>query len=46
MMSGETLSARKTRQWQELGFQGTDPATDFRGAGLLALETLLYVNYL
>ncbi|KAI6209727.1 OTU-like cysteine protease family protein [Aphelenchoides besseyi] len=27
----EQLTARKTNQWQEIGFQGDDPSTDFRG---------------
>jgi hypothetical protein len=27
--------------WKELGFQGLDPATDFRGAGTLALSCLV-----
>ena len=31
------------KKWQELGFQGTDPSTDFRGMGLLGLDQL--VNY-
>lgn len=29
---GRTRSGRKTKEWQELGFQGADPATDFRSA--------------
>ncbi|GFO30650.1 Elmo domain-containing protein 3-like [Plakobranchus ocellatus] len=28
--------------WEEIGFQGKDPATDLRGAGMLALLHLLY----
>lgn len=27
--------------WERLGFQGADPATDFRGAGLLSLVQML-----
>ncbi|KAH9459235.1 hypothetical protein MJO29_010319 [Puccinia striiformis f. sp. tritici] len=27
--------------WQEIGFQGTDPSTDLRGAGLLGLDALI-----
>jgi len=27
--------------WQEIGFQGVDPSTDLRGAGLLGLDALL-----
>ncbi|XP_054978461.1 ELMO domain-containing protein 3 [Sorex araneus] len=29
--------------WQDLGFQGTNPGTDLRGAGFLALLHLLYL---
>eukprot|EP00917_Polyrhabdina_sp_WS-2016_P004588 GHVP01010519.1.p1 GENE.GHVP01010519.1~~GHVP01010519.1.p1 ORF type:complete len:740 (+),score=120.43 GHVP01010519.1:1562-3781(+) len=36
------LSARFSRDWQTLGFQGCDPATDFRGCGALALVNLAY----
>eukprot|EP01103_Thecamoeba_quadrilineata_P003495 TRINITY_DN13261_c0_g1_i1.p1 TRINITY_DN13261_c0_g1~~TRINITY_DN13261_c0_g1_i1.p1 ORF type:complete len:303 (+),score=30.02 TRINITY_DN13261_c0_g1_i1:51-959(+) len=36
------LPSRKTKRWQELGFQGEDPATDFRGMGILGLDNLLY----
>ena len=32
------LRGRKTEQWIDIGFQGKDPATDFRGAGVLGLE--------
>ena len=34
---------RISKQWGEIGFQGTDPKTDFRGMGLLGLESLLYL---
>ncbi|KAA1099822.1 hypothetical protein PGT21_021931 [Puccinia graminis f. sp. tritici] len=27
--------------WQEIGFQGTDPSTDLRGAGILGLDALI-----
>ncbi|WAQ89033.1 hypothetical protein PtA15_10A456 [Puccinia triticina] len=27
--------------WQEIGFQGADPSTDLRGAGILGLDALL-----
>lgn len=36
----EKLKERRCKQWGELGFQGTDPATDFRGMGYLALLQL------
>ena len=35
------LEQRKCKQWKEIGFQGEDPATDFRGMGILGLENLL-----
>jgi len=36
------LHKRVTKQWQDIGFQGEDPATDFRGMGMLGLQNLLY----
>eukprot|EP01122_Echinamoeba_exundans_P006819 TRINITY_DN1984_c0_g1_i2.p1 TRINITY_DN1984_c0_g1~~TRINITY_DN1984_c0_g1_i2.p1 ORF type:complete len:600 (-),score=160.87 TRINITY_DN1984_c0_g1_i2:307-2106(-) len=39
---GQQLSARESDQWKQMGFQGKDPATDFRGMGLLGLYNLLY----
>jgi len=38
----EKLNSRKSEQWQTIGFQGVDPATDFRGMGILGLEQLIY----
>ncbi|XP_046390822.1 ELMO domain-containing protein 2 [Ischnura elegans] len=38
----EPLDGRISKQWQDIGFQGDDPATDFRGMGMLGLENLLY----
>lgn len=40
MMKGTELSGRKSKQWEILGFQGSDPATDFRGGGILSLDSL------
>lgn len=31
-----------SKQWTEIGFQGSDPSTDFRGMGLLSLENLVF----
>mmetsp|Transcript_14562 Transcript_14562/g.41483 ORF Transcript_14562/g.41483 Transcript_14562/m.41483 type:complete len:292 (+) Transcript_14562:129-1004(+) len=31
-----------TKQWQEMGWQGNHPSSDFRGGGFLALENLVY----
>ena len=36
------LESRVTKQWQDIGFQGNNPATDFRGMGVLGLRCLLY----
>ena len=36
----ETLDARLSKQWIDIGFQGMDPVTDFRGSGLLGLKQL------
>ena len=30
--------------WVDIGFQGKDPATDLRGAGMLGLENLLAIT--
>ncbi|KAF7641079.1 hypothetical protein LDENG_00295330 [Lucifuga dentata] len=35
------LTGRISKQWCEIGFQGCDPKTDFRGMGLLGLHNLL-----
>jgi hypothetical protein len=35
------LSSRKCEEWNEIGFQGRDPATDFRGMGILGLTNML-----
>uniref|UniRef100_A0A8C2SSW9 ELMO domain containing 1 n=1 Tax=Coturnix japonica TaxID=93934 RepID=A0A8C2SSW9_COTJA len=36
------LKARISKQWCEIGFQGDDPKTDFRGMGLLGLYNLFF----
>ncbi|XP_049852432.1 ELMO domain-containing protein A-like [Schistocerca gregaria] len=36
------LKDRVSGQWKKLGFQGTDPASDFRGMGILGLYNLVY----
>jgi hypothetical protein len=40
LMPGKQLSARKSTDWQRIGFQGTDPATDFRGMGVLGMNMM------
>lgn len=39
---GEVLEKRFSKQWKKLGFQGTDPKSDFRGMGILGLQNLLF----
>jgi len=41
---GENFSEddMKSAKWKSIGFQGNDPATDFRGAGVFGLENLKY----
>ena len=39
---GVPLVSRVSEQWKTLGFQGNDPATDFRGMGLLGLRHLVF----
>jgi hypothetical protein len=41
LMPGRPLDARVSDSWKEIGFQGEDPKTDFRGMGLLGLENLM-----
>jgi len=42
-LSDDTLwPARRGDHWQALGFQGDDPATDFRGMGILGLHSLVH----
>lgn len=38
----QALDGRISKQWQEIGFQGDDPKTDFRGMGLLGLDNLVF----
>ena len=38
----EGSELRHSKSWSEIGFQGLDPATDFRGGGVLSLENLRY----
>lgn len=42
LMPHEPLPERFTNSWQKIGFQGKDPATDFRGMGMLGLDDLHY----
>ncbi|KAG0458042.1 hypothetical protein HPP92_022959 [Vanilla planifolia] len=38
----EELQGLISEQWKEMGWQGKDPSTDFRGAGFISLENLIF----
>nr|SVE83814.1 EOG090X0AMT [Daphnia pulex] len=40
LMPARELESRVSNLWKEIGFQGDDPKTDFRGMGILGLENL------
>lgn len=42
LRNGEQLESRTSSQWTQIGFQGNDPQTDFRGMGRLGLDQLVY----
>ncbi|KAF2077957.1 hypothetical protein CYY_000757 [Polysphondylium violaceum] len=37
------LENRVSEQWKLMGFQGTDPTTDFRGMGIFGLDNLVHM---
>ncbi|XP_047943737.1 ELMO domain-containing protein C-like isoform X2 [Salvia hispanica] len=37
-----TLPALKSEVWKDMGWQGSDPSTDFRGGGFISLENLIF----
>jgi len=37
---GDQLATHISKRWSEIGFQGKDPSTDFRGMGMLAVINL------
>ncbi|KAI9178162.1 hypothetical protein LWI28_023447 [Acer negundo] len=37
-----TLNGLISEQWKEMGWQGPNPSTDFRGCGFISLENLLF----
>ncbi|KAL6543558.1 hypothetical protein OROGR_010055 [Orobanche gracilis] len=39
---GQELQSLVSDQWKEMGWQGKDPSTDFRGGGFISLENLLF----
>ncbi|KAK9981528.1 hypothetical protein ABG768_001057 [Culter alburnus] len=44
LMPSVKLESRITKQWGDIGFQGDDPKTDFRGMGMLGLTNLLFFS--
>lgn len=36
------LPPLKSNLWKEMGWQGSDPSTDFRGGGFISLENLIF----
>eukprot|EP00268_Persea_americana_P047658 TRINITY_DN4985_c0_g1_i1.p1 TRINITY_DN4985_c0_g1~~TRINITY_DN4985_c0_g1_i1.p1 ORF type:complete len:323 (-),score=63.37 TRINITY_DN4985_c0_g1_i1:495-1463(-) len=36
------IPSLKSERWKEMGWQGPDPSTDFRGCGFISLENLLF----
>ncbi|XAR55481.1 hypothetical protein NMG60_11035559 [Bertholletia excelsa] len=38
------LSGLISEQWKEMGWQGPNPSTDFRGCGFISLENLLFFS--
>ncbi|KAH7442944.1 hypothetical protein KP509_02G009100 [Ceratopteris richardii] len=41
---GSQLTGLISSQWKDMGWQGNDPSTDFRGGGFLSLENLLFFS--
>ncbi|XP_075888789.1 ELMO domain-containing protein 2 [Nelusetta ayraudi] len=44
LMPAIKLESRITKQWGDIGFQGDDPKTDFRGMGMLGLINLVFFS--
>ncbi|XP_051560807.1 ELMO domain-containing protein 2-like isoform X2 [Myxocyprinus asiaticus] len=44
LMPSVKLESRITKQWGNIGFQGDDPKTDFRGMGMLGLTNLVFFS--
>jgi hypothetical protein len=38
LLGNSDFPGQKAEAWKSLGFQGSDPQTDFRGMGVLALQ--------
>ncbi|RWR79677.1 ELMO domain-containing protein B [Cinnamomum micranthum f. kanehirae] len=41
-LSNRDLPSLKSELWKEMGWQGPDPSTDFRGGGFISLENLIF----
>lgn len=39
----DSIDKRYSSRWGEIGFQGNNPATDFRGLGILSLQNMIYL---
>lgn len=39
---GRVMPGLVSPQWKDMGWQGNDPSTDFRGGGFISLENLLF----
>ncbi|XP_078446745.1 ELMO/CED-12 family protein [Wolffia australiana] len=39
---GRQIPPLKSELWKDMGWQGTDPSTDFRGGGFISLENLIF----
>eukprot|EP01018_Ginkgo_biloba_P014631 Gb_20949 [translate_table: standard] len=39
---GQELHGLISEQWKDMGWQGKDPSTDFRGGGFISLENLIF----
>lgn len=44
-MFGVPYSAATENHWKKLGFQGSDPSTDFRAGGIASLDIMIYVAH-
>ncbi|EGG13093.1 uncharacterized protein MELLADRAFT_86923 [Melampsora larici-populina 98AG31] len=42
---GKPLESLHTKSWQDIGFQGSDPSTDFRGSAILGLDALILFGH-
>ncbi|KAK4745348.1 hypothetical protein SAY87_011660 [Trapa incisa] len=43
---GVVLKGMISEQWKEMGWQGANPSTDFRGCGFISLENLLFFAHM